>query len=134
LDKVIRPQLGATKADKLTRAQVAKLHGSLRDTPFQANRVLAVIGIDGLNLFDTKANQIMYAYGSLIKSDPLYAQCNSAKPPPVAVCQTGVMDLAVRRRRLGILAHFASPRMVYDQPSDSEGATREQRCLSLNIR
>jgi hypothetical protein len=44
LDKVIRPQLGATKADKLTRAQVARLHGSLRETPFQANRVLAVIG------------------------------------------------------------------------------------------
>jgi integrase len=44
LDKVIRPELGATKADKLTRAQVAKLHGSLRTTPFQANRVLAVIG------------------------------------------------------------------------------------------
>jgi integrase len=44
LDKVIRPELGATKADKLTRAQVAKLHGSLRATPFQANRVLAVIG------------------------------------------------------------------------------------------
>jgi hypothetical protein len=44
LDKVIRPALGATKADKLTRAQVAKLHGSLMATPFQANRVLAVIG------------------------------------------------------------------------------------------
>jgi integrase len=44
LDKVIRPELGATKADKLTRAQVARLHGSLRATPFQANRVLAVIG------------------------------------------------------------------------------------------
>src|SRR5204863_4037941 len=42
LDKIIRPELGATKADKLTRAQVAKLHGSLRATPFQANRVLAV--------------------------------------------------------------------------------------------
>jgi integrase len=44
LDKVIRPELGATKADKLTRAQVARLHGSLKKTPFQANRVLAVIG------------------------------------------------------------------------------------------
>jgi integrase len=44
LDKVIRPELGATKADKLTRAQVARLHGSLRATPFQANRVLAVVG------------------------------------------------------------------------------------------
>ena len=28
----------------MTRAQVAKLHGKLRTTPFQANRVLAVIG------------------------------------------------------------------------------------------
>jgi integrase len=44
LDKVIKPELGAIKADKVTRAQVAKLHGKLRKTPFQANRVLAVIG------------------------------------------------------------------------------------------
>jgi integrase len=44
LDKVIRRELGATKADKLKRAQVARLHGSLKKTPFQANRVLAVIG------------------------------------------------------------------------------------------
>jgi integrase len=44
LDKVITPELGATKADKVTRAQVARLHGSLKKTPFQANRVLAVIG------------------------------------------------------------------------------------------
>jgi hypothetical protein len=32
------------KGDKVTRAQVAKLHGKLKATPFQANRVLAVIG------------------------------------------------------------------------------------------
>jgi integrase len=44
LEKVIKPELGATKADKLTRTQVARLHGSLKKTPFQANRVLAVIG------------------------------------------------------------------------------------------
>jgi len=44
LDKVIKPELGATKADKVTRRQVARLHGSLKRTPFQANRVLAVIG------------------------------------------------------------------------------------------
>ena len=50
------------------------------------------VELDALNLFDAKANQIMYGYGSLLKSDPLYAQCNSAKPPPLAVCQTGVMD------------------------------------------
>ena len=44
LDKIIKPELGATKADKVTRAQVARLHGKLRATPFQANRVLAVTG------------------------------------------------------------------------------------------
>jgi integrase len=44
LEKIIKPELGATKADKITRTQVAKLHGKLRATPFQANRVLAVIG------------------------------------------------------------------------------------------
>jgi integrase len=44
LEKIIKPQLGATKADKVTRAQVARLHAKLKTTPFQANRVLAVIG------------------------------------------------------------------------------------------
>jgi integrase len=44
LDKIIKPDLGVTKADKVTRAQVARLHGKLKATPFQANRVLAVIG------------------------------------------------------------------------------------------
>jgi integrase len=43
LEKIIKPELGTTKADKVTRAQVAKLHGKLKGTPFQANRVLAVI-------------------------------------------------------------------------------------------
>jgi integrase len=43
LDKIIRPELGAMKVDKLTRATVAKLHGKLNATPFQANRILAVI-------------------------------------------------------------------------------------------
>jgi integrase len=40
----IKSELGATKADKVTRAAVAKLHSKLRRTPFQANRVLAAIG------------------------------------------------------------------------------------------
>jgi integrase len=43
-DKIIKPELGASKADKVTRTQVARLHGKLKTTPFQANRVLAVIG------------------------------------------------------------------------------------------
>ena len=40
----IKSELGATKADKVTRATAAKLHSKLRKTPFQANRVLAAIG------------------------------------------------------------------------------------------
>ena len=44
LDRIIKPAVGANKADKLTRPQVGKLHSALADTPFQANRVLAVIG------------------------------------------------------------------------------------------
>src|SRR5262249_25114197 len=43
LDKVIKPELGATKADKVTRTPGARLDGKLRPTPYQANRVLAVI-------------------------------------------------------------------------------------------
>jgi integrase len=44
LDKIIKPELGASKVDKVTRAQVTRVHGELKVTPFQANRVLAVIG------------------------------------------------------------------------------------------
>jgi integrase len=44
LDRLLRPALGTTKADKLTRVQVGKLHSSLAGTPFQANRVLALVG------------------------------------------------------------------------------------------
>lgn len=36
LNKIIKPEPGASKADKVTRAQVAKLHGKLKETPFQA--------------------------------------------------------------------------------------------------
>jgi hypothetical protein len=44
LDRILKPTVGTTKADKLTRLQVGRLHSSLADTPFQANRVLAVVG------------------------------------------------------------------------------------------
>jgi integrase len=43
LDKIIKPELGSIKADKIIQAQVVKLHKKLNATPFQANRVLAVI-------------------------------------------------------------------------------------------
>ena len=49
------------------------------------------IQLDALNMLDAKTNQITYAYGSLIKSDNLFAAC-LAGTPPAAVCQNGVMD------------------------------------------
>ena len=50
------------------------------------------IQLDAFNLTDSRSDQITYAYGSLLKTDALFAQCNSGSPPPAAVCQTGVMD------------------------------------------
>jgi hypothetical protein len=43
-------------------------------------------------LLNTKANQITYAYGSLIKTDDLYRLCYPVQTAPAAVCQNGVMD------------------------------------------
>ncbi|MBR0945819.1 MULTISPECIES: TonB-dependent receptor [Bradyrhizobium] len=49
------------------------------------------IQLDVLNLFNTQANQITYAYGSLLKTDTLYNLCTGGVAP-TAVCQNGVMD------------------------------------------
>ncbi len=67
------------------------------------------IQLDGFNILNSRSDQITYAYGSLLKTDLLYAACNSPTPPPTAVCQNGVMDrvfkpvepLAVRLTLLG---------------------------------
>jgi integrase len=44
LERLVKPAVGTTKADKLTRLQVGKLHSALSGTPFQANREMAVVG------------------------------------------------------------------------------------------
>lgn len=44
LERLIKPALGTSKVDKLTRAAVTKAHAKLAATPFQANRMLAVLG------------------------------------------------------------------------------------------
>ncbi len=56
------------------------------------------IRLDGFNLLNSRSDQITYAYGSLLKSDSLYAMCFPAAggpSAPAAVCQTGVMDRAL---------------------------------------
>jgi outer membrane receptor protein involved in Fe transport len=53
------------------------------------------IQLDGFNLLNSKSDQITYAYGSLLKSDSLFAMCfpaGGAPTAPAAVCQAGVMD------------------------------------------
>jgi outer membrane receptor protein involved in Fe transport len=50
------------------------------------------IQLDVLNLLNTRANQITYAYGSLVKTDSLYNLCYPVQMAPAAVCQNGVMD------------------------------------------
>jgi outer membrane receptor protein involved in Fe transport len=50
------------------------------------------IQLDVLNLLNTRANQITYAYGSLIKTDSLFNLCYPVPAAPAAVCQNGVMD------------------------------------------
>ena len=53
------------------------------------------VQLDAFNLLNSHSDQISYAYGSLLKSDSLFAMCfPPAGPPtaPMAVCRTGVMD------------------------------------------
>jgi integrase len=42
LEKFVLPKLGKKKLEEVTRGDIAKLHHSLAQTPYQANRVLAV--------------------------------------------------------------------------------------------
>jgi outer membrane receptor protein involved in Fe transport len=63
------------------------------------------IQLDALNVFNTKTNQINYAYGSLLTTDNLFKQC-----APAPVCQAGMMDyilhpvepLAIRVSLIGV--------------------------------
>jgi len=43
IDKIVLPELGSKKVKDIVRQDVAKLHHKLQATPYQANRVLAVL-------------------------------------------------------------------------------------------
>jgi integrase len=43
LNRLVVPELGKAKANKVTVTDIAKLHRKLADTPYQANRMLAVV-------------------------------------------------------------------------------------------
>lgn len=44
LNRLVVPKIGKLKAKDVTRADVARLHLANRKTPFQANRILAIVG------------------------------------------------------------------------------------------
>ncbi len=44
IDKWVRPTLGKRRVAEVRRADIAKLHRSLTDTPYRANRILALLG------------------------------------------------------------------------------------------
>lgn len=44
LNRLVLPKLGKLKAKDVTRADIARLHLAHRGTPFQANRILAIVG------------------------------------------------------------------------------------------
>jgi hypothetical protein len=56
------------------------------------------IQLDAFNLLNVHTDQATYAYGSLLKTDSLFAMCFPKSGPPTApaaVCQNGVMDYAL---------------------------------------
>ena len=59
LDAYILPALGQRKVEEVTRADVDKLHHSLKDRPFLANRTLAVVG----SLYSWAAKQRLASEG-----------------------------------------------------------------------
>src|SRR5829696_435168 len=44
LDAYVLPALGSKKAEAISRAEIAKLHFAMAETPYQANRMLATLG------------------------------------------------------------------------------------------
>ena len=44
LNRLVVPKIGKLKAKDVTRADIARLHLANRKTPFQANRILAIVG------------------------------------------------------------------------------------------
>jgi hypothetical protein len=44
LERIVLPELGTRQGEKVTTADLARLHVRLKNTPYQANRMLAVVG------------------------------------------------------------------------------------------
>jgi integrase len=56
LERLVYPELGKRKADKVTTAEIQRLHGKHAATPYQANRILGVLS--SLFSFAAKAHAV----------------------------------------------------------------------------
>ena len=70
------------------------------------------VQLDVLNLFNARANQITYAYGSLLRTDSLYNLCFPVQAAPAAVCQNGVMDYVLHSDRAVGSSTYARGRVL----------------------
>jgi integrase len=60
LENTVLPELGSRRAEQVTTQDIAKLHNRMRATPYQANRVLAVLG--SLYSFAGKRKLLSHAF------------------------------------------------------------------------
>jgi TonB dependent receptor len=58
--------------------------------------------LDVFNMFNSRSQQIAYAYGSLLPTDNLYRACNGAIPAPTTTTVCGV-------GQMGIVGHPIEP-------------------------
>ena len=64
LERLVLPELGNRKAEKVTISEIAKLHGKLKASPYQANRMLAVVS----SLYSFAAKRRFIVAGSQSRS------------------------------------------------------------------
>lgn len=77
LRRYFLPALGKRKAELVTAAEIAKLHLSLRDRPYQANRLLATI--DGMYFFAAQRGLIPRGTNPIVLSAPALALLQQAE-------------------------------------------------------
>ncbi|MBM3553709.1 MAG: TonB-dependent receptor [Alphaproteobacteria bacterium] len=70
---------------------------------------------DAFNVFNSRSDQITFAYGSLLPSDPLYAQC-VAGVAPAQVCGVGVMDRHLKPLEPAAVRVTLSGPLNFEQP------------------
>ncbi len=96
--------------------------------------------IDGYNILNSRSDQISYAYGSLLPTDPLFAPCQITGAAPAAVCAIGQMDrhfkpiepAAIRVTLSGPLSiHAFDPVLAPD--SNAASPLKDLQAMAANV-